>query len=380
VLHPDTLPPKISAYEPGTFAHFTITRRLPRIAAEAMAECEPSRESEAQWLALTAAIANGAEIDPDLLEPSTPFWGDVRARAHGARWSDLPFFDLEFCFYHALNTLASRTGRSPDVFARIRASALRSGLPDLEKTGDAGSVENALRLAIRGNESDLSQLHAAGARAASDDLVVDQTAALLAAIASSRGEILHLLADNAGPELCRDLLLADALLSAGIGAIVLHVKPWPMFVSDALPSDVTAAIEAFSRSRSSGKLAAVGRRLSSALSHGSFFIRSHPNWGEPRHMNQLDDDLAASLADSALVLVKGDLGYRRFFEDRSWPPNTAVARASVSRGTRCYALRVLKSEAVVGVDAGTADRLSRTDPEWRSGGRYALVQRVDSGG
>jgi hypothetical protein len=96
-------------------------------------------------------------------------------------------------------------------------------------------------------------------------------------------------------------------------------------------------------------------------------------------MNMLDPPLAASLRDAALVLAKGDLNSRRFFEDRAWPADAPVNVASVGTEMRAFALRVLKSDCVVGVPPPLAARLFATEPDWRSRGSHSVIQRVDRG-
>jgi hypothetical protein len=96
-------------------------------------------------------------------------------------------------------------------------------------------------------------------------------------------------------------------------------------------------------------------------------------------MNELDDELYSVLSAADVVLAKGDLNYRRFFEDRAWIPETPVAEASVAVGMVCYALRVLKSDVVVGIDREKVGILSANDRQWRSNGCHALIQRVDIG-
>ena len=96
-------------------------------------------------------------------------------------------------------------------------------------------------------------------------------------------------------------------------------------------------------------------------------------------MNALDVELTACLQTASIVISKGDLNYRRFFEDRTWPADSPVSVASVATGMHAFALRVLKSDCLVGLEPAAVSRLFATDPEWRSNGKYSVVQRVDQG-
>jgi hypothetical protein len=165
-------------------------------------------------------------------------------------------------------------------------------------------------------------------------------------------------------------VLGDALLEAGAGSLVLHAKPCPMFVSDALVRDVLETIEAF---RGEPALQSTGARLDASLTAGRLKIEGAPSFGEPRHFDDLEPELSRSLSEAALVLAKGDLNYRRFVQDRAWPADTQVGTALCSSFS-AFSLRVLKSEAVVGVERARARALDERDPEWRTNGRHAMVQ------
>jgi Damage-control phosphatase ARMT1-like domain len=77
-----------------------------------------------------------------------------------------------------------------------------------------------------------------------------------------------------------------------------------------------------------------------------------------------------------VVMSKGDLNYRRFVGDRAWPADTPVAVAAGAVPFASYALRVLKSDAVAGVEPGVVARAAAADPDWRTDGSFALVQRL----
>lgn len=369
-------PPPIPAYAERTFALFTISKRIPKILDDVVSQFDDRERRDPRWTELRAAILSGGAIDTRQLVSSTRFWKRKISDLEGRRWSDLPFFDLEFLFYHGLNSIATDLRPGFDIFAAARRAALRDGLPKAARVAEATPValDAALLLATGANEEDLSQLASTKNGAT---LLVDERAALIECLGTRRDQPIVVLADNAGAELCFDLLLVDALLCSRDGGIRLHLKSQPMFVSDALPEDVEATVDAFS-SESTAGLAAAGRRLRSALAEGRLVLEAPADWAEPRHMNSLEKDLEQTLQRAHVVLAKGDLNYRRFFEDRSWPPDSSVGVASVLHGARAFALRVLKSDSVVGIDTARVAELQQRDPEWRSNGRYAVLQRVDA--
>lgn len=79
-----------------------------------------------------------------------------------------------------------------------------------------------------------------------------------------------------------------------------------------------------------------------------------------------------------LVLLKGDLNYRRLVRDQHWPSATAFASATSYFPAPVAALRTLKSDVLVGVDDALAQVLDASDSGWRTSGRYAVIQtRLD---
>jgi hypothetical protein len=378
-LSPAALPPPIAAYAEGSFAHFTVKRRLPKILADVIAELDEGGRADPRWSDLRSAIVDGGEIDLRLLSGSTPFWQRRLAALAGQRWSEQSFFDLEFLFYHAINSIALDLLPGFDVFASVRRAALFAALPRvasvLESTEDL-ALEPALLLAVTGNESDLSQIARDYPGVGGGTMLKDERRNLTARLGAGSGTV-HLIADNAGAELCFDLVLVDVLLAARLGPVAMHVKPWPMFVSDALIADVEETIDSFCKHDTGSRLAAAGQRLQQAVREGALVLHNDADWGEPRHMDALEPDLAASLRAGNLVLAKGDLNYRRFFADRAWPADTSVKEASVAGGMHAFALRVLKSDSIVGLDSPQVAHLHAVDPGWRSNGKYSILQRVD---
>ncbi|MAY79098.1 MAG: hypothetical protein CL802_16330 [Citromicrobium sp.] len=368
------LPPPYSAYEPGSFAKFTLEERFPAIVAEAQRSLPADRVADPRWHQLLDTVCSGLAIDTALLAPITPWWAERRCSLAGKSWRELGFMELEFVFYHTLNSLAGFPGH--DLFAQARTAALATALPMLNRllaSAESTDFDQALDLALFGNSVDLSQV--ARVRGLASNIVVDERRALRA-IASKACDI-HLVADNAGEELCSDLLLCSALLEDSQSTVTLHLKPWPMFVSDALTSDVDRSLDAFAAG--STQLSGVAARLKQAAAEGRFVTAAAVDWGEPRAFDAMSPSLTATLAAADLVLLKGDLNYRRCIGDRSWPATTPIAQAANVPFGPTFALRVLKSEAVAGLAVSEEAALDAEQPQWRTNGKFAMVQRVDIG-
>ncbi len=117
----------------------------------------------------------------------------------------------------------------------------------------------------------------------------------------SEGRV-DLLADNAGTELLMDVALADFLLVSGLASEVhFHLKPWPFFVSDAVPADLVDGLDALLAAGDAGaKLAADGR----ASDRGALTVSAHWFNASSLFYYELPDDWYAALAAADLVIVR----------------------------------------------------------------------------
>jgi hypothetical protein len=89
-------------------------------------------------------------------------------------------------------------------------------------------------------------------------------------------------------------------------------------------------------------------------------------------------DLFLHLSNSDLVIFKGDLNHRKLTYDCHHPPTegfeTAIGPLASEPGTPpVLSLRTIKSDVVVGLPAGMAERLDKEEPGWKISGKYAVV-------
>jgi hypothetical protein len=163
-----------------------------------------------------------------------------------------------------------------------------------------------------------------------------------------------------------DLLLVDRLLDDGLADVVtLHLKPRPHFVSDATARDLADCLAALA-SAGAGE---AGERLRAAAGRGTLGIEADPFWCAPLELR----DAPPGLLRADLVVLKGDLNYRRLVGDAAWPASTPFADA-VQLPAPVAVLRTLKSDVLVGADPAVVARLDVDTPGWRSEGSRALVQ------
>lgn len=380
-MHSNKYPDAIQRIYGQGFVDYTITRRLPKI----LANIEGHLEDQTAQTMLQAIIV-GSPIDTTVFAHPTDYWNNYLGQLTNLTWNDLLFFDLEFLFYHGLNSIAGYFDSGVDVFLQARQSALNKAIPDvargLEKLSNLSELD-LLRATLRGallaNETDYSQLVISQGDNSlwHERILVDDSEQWIACLQNlDQGEI-HLIADNAGHELCWDLAMVDAMLRLfNAIRVVIHVKPWPMFVSDALSMDIEETINSFLNNNLSEKMHLLGQRLRAAMEDERLQIQAESDWGEPRHFNNLNPNLANTLSTSIGVIAKGDLNYRRFVQDRQWPMDTPVKIATAEVPFKALALRVLKSDALVGVTPSIGEAAAAKFDNWRTRGYFAVIQLV----
>lgn len=369
------LPPELRNNDPQGFAWGVWHDRTPRLLAQ-IADAHPYDATQRGSLA-----ALWKEIESGTIQPLPAGARDAAEwETHlGERWLDAPYLWSESYFYRrlleAVGYFAPGPWRYVDPFAYLKSAELRT--PDTEAALTALTSIDArpypeqtqikLLAALWGNRADLGfrigrQQAAAVSQRAS--LVVDQTPELLRVIDEATEVIV--VTDNAGLELLADLVFADHLLAVPARAVRLHVKPNPYFVSDATAADVAECTDRLGRTSASQ---AAASRLKAAAAAGRFTLHTHDFYCAPFGFDQMPADLATQFATASVTLMKGDLNYRRLVGDRAWPPATPFGQVvSYFPGT-VAALRVLKSDVLVGLPPGTD-----ADGPWRTDGTRALVQ------
>ncbi len=205
---------------------------------------------------------------------------------------------------------------------------------------------------------DIQKLQGSEARKASEkNILVNDLSLVYDALSKAKEggnkyRQIDIVLDNAGFELYVDLILAGFLLSTGLATnIVLHPKSIPWFVSDVVPTDFAALLNALADPQSfystpsedekrAGKspepltqkevdeLSFLFQEWSNFHAEGQLLLRSNRFWTEagsywrlPTSAPRLHEDLK----ESELVIFKGDLNYRKLTGDVSVPYDVAVS-------------------------------------------------------
>lgn len=387
------LPGPLMVSEPGSFAEHTIRVRKPQILADILATNDYPPEVVAALGALARELREepARPLDPRALDGD--LWAGPWAAWRGRAWREIPWFLAETTFYRrvleAVGYFCPGPGFLVDPFLPQKRAALDEALPALAAfiaTVDGHAPDEEvfsrwLYRALWGNRADLSNLavQASTHAAAEHDpaaLVIDHGARVWEMIAAGRVRRLDVACDNAGLELLSDLGLVDALLVRGlVREVRMHLKPQPYFVSDAMIPDAVATVAALHSADDPG-LRALGERLAGHRRAGRLALRTDPFWASALFYRQAPEGLRAELGGADLLVLKGDVNYRRLLEDRHWPPTARLEAIAAHMPSPFLALRTLKAELIVGLEEGQAERLAAEDPDWRINGRRGLVHLV----
>jgi len=131
------------------------------------------------------------------------------------------------------------------------------------------------------------------------------------------------------------------------------------------------------RYRDSPDLRRLGRDLSRQMERGTVVPAEHYFWNGPLLFPELHSDLKLQLGRSDLVVLKGDLNYRRLLADRRWDPATPMEAIVGYFPTALVTLRTTKSELITDLQRETVERLNRDDPKWLVEGRYGIIRYCD---
>jgi len=392
------LPPSITTSDPGSYAWHAVAVRQPRIIQRVM-ESNPLDDAARAALeqlsrensdgVVTSPFRNG-RIGPDSLEEEERRTWEERIKAHeGRTWFDIPWYFAEAFFYlKLLAAFGYYGGDGRDPFHPQKEQELmdehgglslaRHVLDSVKGMGTEEALAFHLHCALWGNRLDLSTFEVDESRRKNvltrdrDQLLVDHTAESCAALVGARR--IGVLLDNAGPELVCDLLLADRMLSESMStSIVLHAKKAPFFVSDGTVSDTLHTVDVLAAD-DHPRVSAAGERLKRALRAGRLGVQDHWFWNSALHFTAFPPDLKKELAGFDLLILKGDANYRRTLEDRKWDPSLSLDELAAWFPAPFISLRTMKSEIVVDLSEGEAERLSRVDPDWMTNGRRGLIR------
>lgn len=316
-----------------------------------------------------------------------------------------PFFEAEVLFYHALLAQKEYFSNKNDFFASGKKFSIINGnedfiqhlkslfsKKDIEKefcTDDEKKYfKNSLLYCLSANTSDLSQLNSKDRfdfKANDITVLCDDSESVYEFLKTlctekEKHRRFDIICDNCGKELFSDLFLACYFLHLKFAdEVVFHVKKYPFFVSDATENDFGFLLQSILTKDKDIE------ECRDYLNSGKIKVETNDFWTSPRTFNELkeaDNDLYKELTKSSLIIVKGDLNYRRLVEDKNWNYDESFIKLTenVFGDVPILAPRVIKSDVLVGVSSAmyhlaksTESVNSSIENSFKANGKWAVI-------
>ncbi|KDE05895.1 hypothetical protein MVLG_03708 [Microbotryum lychnidis-dioicae p1A1 Lamole] len=441
--------PAYRGYHEYSFAHATMSHRLPTILAKAIDDVRTTlneQYEEEKIVDLVECMERMEDLMDDLQSNATlrpiiddgegdiPLWNKEIAKCYrGKDFMNAPWLFAEAYKYRRLHECfsLSKFWKSYDVFFRQKCETFsRSGEAVFELStrfadpyviDEKLSAEDQLKakklifheltqVALWGNATDLSllinmteddikNLQSTGGDhlAATEKNILGNHLEKAWDLISSpnfgngrKGGRIDIVLDNGGFELHCDMVYADFLIQSGLASQVrFHGKRFAWFVSDVTRPDFDWLINQSvyghlfpdASEDQVASLRLMGQRWQKYVKEGIFVYEQHPFWISGWtywHLKREAPDLFLHLADSDLVIFKGDLNHRKLTYDCHAPHDTPFDVAIGPLGSDAGAppvltLRTIKSDVVVGIPAEEGARLDKEEPGWKISAKYAVV-------
>lgn len=365
-----------------------------------------------------------------LLHITRKFPSITYGERHNAYLKTIPFLEAEFyLYYYILYKYLMTLNKYRMTLKNVKEEELKGEILDpyfttkKEKLGkfvggeDTSGYENLnnsfdavmenpgqiefyafIKLCVNANSADLSQL--SGRQIHSEcKLVIDDRPDLWNYLCKNKQKsnlTAVCVTDNCGSELYSDILIGLLLLEKfGYKEVRYQVKELPIFVSDTIMTDVRRMINGWEED---GKKYSPMRHINSTLKgkdvgdkyvveldgNKSLVFESHQEWHLPDLFNKTTRKLYGgeekwnferwNEEEVDLVIVKGDMNYRRLVGDRNYDIYDMLEE-KVSYVTRpLLVLRSLKSNVFM---AGSrAKDIQYVDPDWKISGKYGEIHFV----
>lgn len=381
-----SLPPFLMTSEEGSFAQKTIKERKPQIINTILSQFDFTPEIRATLNQFIQELDHKSICALEENTSDRAFWDQDIEPWLGKTWFELPWYFAETFFYRRLLEITTYFQPGPfmgiDPFGVSKEQELLTALPVFEEIYTNKPQMEQLDAftyycyrALWGNRADLSNLGVAETSMGDQahHIILNHTVDAYQFLKEQNGNIAYFL-DNAGKELLFDLALMDHLLSSGlVTSITCYLKNQPFFVSDAMPWDLFMAIKRLSASNYE-QTRVFANRIIKWLHRGAITVQTPQFLTSSRMYRQMPKVFYTQLQSYDLVILKGDVNYRRLFGDRHWEPTTSIELAAGYFPTNYLSLRTLKAEIVLGLDPLTLENLQRNaEPDWRINGKRGMI-------
>ena len=302
-------------------------------------------------------------------------------------FANTPFIFAEhYYFYHILKLCK----KGVDPWQTVKENSLQNTVNAKENNRIVKLIgaykdeqfDNIIDQSVFANSTDLSQTTAKVKTAATDSretvsayVVNDREKVQRYCKKNLNDSIVHIVVDNSGIELISDLIFGAYLINnSHAKKVIYHHNVLPIFVSDAVSADFDAAINAIKKIDS-----AVGESIVTMKEKGQMEFVSNAFWNMPFPFKEMPEKLLREFNDEevGLIIIKGDLNYRRLVEDKKWRITKSIKPRVSYFEKPLLILRSLKSDTLLGIDGATARRYDTAQPNWKTTGDYGMIQFIE---
>ena len=389
----EPLPRPLMTSDPGSYANFTIVDRMPQIIHQVIQDNSYPPHIASALEAFRDEIAR-QPVQP-LYEsaPDIDFWNASLSAYASNTWFELPWYFAETYFYRklleAIGYFQPGLWQGHDPFHQQKRMQMETDIQGLASKWEQSFTqapeaifEELLHSCLWGNRADLSRF--AIQQVAHSDLatrknrphiLIDHTAQVHELLSAGVQRV-DFINDNVGRELFFDLAVSDFLLTQGWTSHVhFHVKNQPFYVSDAMPADVEQTVSLL-KAVPSQSIQDLGMRLADDLAERRLNFHTDPFWTTCLMFRHMPPHLKEQIAGADLVLLKGDVNYRRLLDDCHWPFTTSMEDVTGYFPASFAVIRTLKGEIMVGLQPGLAEAIAAEDPDWLINGKRGVIQLV----
>ena len=257
-------------------------------------------------------------------------------------------------------------------------------------------IEEIIRWSLDSNSYDLSQLRGMGwheTRLMEND--IKGAKGLLQYLYSlNRGTELTInyLVDNAGVEFFSDLVLGYALLNhpeLHVKKINYHVNVLPIFVSDTIENDLEHTIKTVENAIKENIKEEDQNKFLSALSElNDMFDKEKSQaeiipdfiWNMPTAYEDIARKKEIYMNSETLLIIKGDLNYRRLCRDKTWHFKTKLEEITKYINSPTLVIRSFKSDLVLDYTRTRFNENTQKDKDWRGKGKYGIITFMKKNG
>ncbi|WGK69091.1 ARMT1-like domain-containing protein [Candidatus Haliotispira prima] len=307
-------------------------------------------------------------------------------------YQDAPFILVEHYFYYKILLDRKKKKKFDDPYKDTKIRSLSTTQEEVLKLLNEYQTitkngKNALnkdqilkqfvQFSLFGNTTDLSQNASQRAALIEPVILKDQFDLFVDYISNIRVKIkkIDILIDNTGIELLADLVLSLVLLELEyVEKVHFHVNILPVFVSDTIQSeygdDFKILIDYLEKLELDTEIPS---KYKSFLDDKKIEIKPNLFWN--MHLDFKEHNLLFNriIGQSDLIIVKGDLNFRRLIQDKTWKNDESFGELVSYLKVPCLVLRTIKSSTIVGLDAAMMKQINESDSINKTNGKYATI-------